>query len=112
MRLTDSTEIRSICGGSRVAIFAGTAPAVILPANHNDVFVCGWAYEIATEDGPGVAECQAVAVGFDNGFLGECGHSHFTDAEYFEAEEVLANARQGFLPPANARYMDNGGLVY
>ena len=110
MRLTDSTMIRPICGGSRLAVTepatAGrTAPAVILSAESNNVFPCGWLYEIATEDGPGVAACDALAVGFDNGFMCVNGHEHRNDVEYYTEEEMVGTLRAGFALAANARLM-------
>lgn len=124
MRLTDSTEVRQLANG-RVVAHEGTKPAVFISAH--DLFVCGdlfhgvpaftldpdydgeWFPESPSDM---IQSCAAFRVGFDNGSACVAGHRHFTDAAYFEAEEIAHNARQGFLPPANARYIETNGKVY
>jgi hypothetical protein len=115
MRLTDATEVKLLANGF-VAVFEGTAPATLVrPA---DQFSCGDLYHgypeftyAADYEGDWYPEspsdliqtCTAVRVGFDNGSACVAGHRHFTDAEYFDADEMEA-ARQGhFALPLNAR---------
>lgn len=111
MRLTDITEVRLICGGARIAVIEGKAPVTILPLDAENVFECTWGVEEIFEGERYGADCGYTAVGFDNGFVCTAGHSHRYDAEYFDAEEIAHNVKNGHLPPANARLMD-GSRVY
>lgn len=115
MRLTDSTEVRKLANG-RVVVQNGTAPVVFVPAA--DLFPCGDFYEGYPAftldpaydgdwfpDSPSdlIQSCIAMRVGFDNGSACTAGHRHFTDAEYFDADEIEA-ARLGLRSlPLNAR---------
>lgn len=106
MRLSDSTQVRVICGGSALAVYDPGKPATVFNASADNVFPCGWLYPIVTEDGPGAAECEAPAVGLDNGFVCAHGHSHRSDVEYYEQDEIDHVRRAGHMPAMNARLMD------
>lgn len=70
---------------------------------------CGYCVrcEMFAEDG-GVAivECGALVTEHPNGWECEAGHSHFSDVEYFDADEVAG--MRSF--PANARRMDGSPI--
>lgn len=105
MRLTDSTQLHLLANGRFIAISEGTAPAKLVSTSDRDVFSCGWLYEGGyTEDGEVfVRSCEALAVGFDNGFVCLHGHDHRNDAEYFTAEEAHGALSGGYGLPYNAR---------
>lgn len=130
MRLTDSTQVRLIAGGSAVAVFEPGKPALIIKAKAHaaNLFPCGWQYAARIQEicpvhcgcegqhgeiwaeaqasGGYVVTCQAVAVGFENGFICTAGHEHRNDAEYYEEEEVAARRQVGDRIAPNARLMD------
>jgi hypothetical protein len=118
MRLTDATEIKLLANGKFVAVHEGTRPAVLFHVNRGYVHKCGWQYEgypvgLSADsewypDSPSdlIQTCRAYAVRFDNGFACTAGHSHRTDAEYYEEDEVEAYWKAGHSIPSNARYLD------
>lgn len=107
-RLTDATYIRPIAGGAFVAVAEGTAVATILRADAANVWSCSWLVKDGyTEDGDAVViDCGAVSVGFDNGFACAAGHSHLSNAEYFDDDEIAGARHAGHSLPANARHID------
>lgn len=115
MRLTDSTVVRQL-GNGRVVVTEGTVPAVFVPAT--EVFECGDFYEgypaftMASDyegdwcpDSPSdlIQSCTALRVGFDNGSACVAGHTHFTDAEYYERDEAESLSQRGYALAPNAR---------
>lgn len=107
MRLTDSTEVRPICGGKLLAVYEPGKPALLIDVvKHSaNVHTCGWEVgpRIIEGDVCGVIFCDALAVGFENGFICTNGHEHHNDAEYFTEEEMRGAINAGHSLPANAR---------
>lgn len=115
MRLTDSTVVRKLANG-RIVVTEGTSPAVFI--SPHDVFVCGDLYHgvpaftldpdydgewYADSPSDMIQSCAAFRVAFDNGSACVAGHAHFTDAEYFDAEEIEGARQAGVSLPFNAR---------
>lgn len=107
MLLSDATIIKALANG-RVAVAEGPGKvAQLLAADAPNVFECSWLVEARSWEGERqIVPCGAVAVGFDNGFACEHGHSHFSGVEYYEADEVASYTRRGIPLAPNARLID------
>lgn len=114
MFLTDATEVHSICGGKVLAVAEPGKPALLIDAAKHaaNVFTCGWEIGPLVYEGDicGVIFCDAQAVGFENGFICTNGHSHRTDAEYYDAEEAAGLIRDGYALAGNARSMSGNRI--
>jgi len=63
------------------------------------------------EDGlPNLQDCGALVTYTDRGWHCEAGHSHYSDVEYFDDDEVAARWQSGRPFPANAARMDGTPL--
>ncbi len=75
---------------------------------------CMWLVErrLDWEDGPEwrLQDCGAPVTYTDRGWHCEAGHSHYSDVEYFDDDEVAARWQSGRPFPANAARMDGTPL--